>query len=157
MSPAEMEKVNDDYKGILVCESSGTDTHMWSGPTCVRFLDHLTVEIRKQRQKLGKDHSARVMVIADKCTSHLSRTFLDMRRTWAKEQNCLILGLDPEADVQIPGGWSLSCSPNDGWHGHFHLLRMAFMRSSLGRDAQTQVAGKSSSNNSLLRYSFQGQ
>jgi hypothetical protein len=34
--------------------------------------------------------------------------------------------------ASIPsGGWGLSSSPNDAWHGHWHMLRMAYLRCSL--------------------------
>ena len=104
ISTTEMEKLNKEYEGVLVIQSSGTDSHMWSGATTCRFLEQLTRELRKQRRKIGcVDTSARAMVICDRCTSHLSRTYLDMRKQWATEQNVLLVGGDPDSDVQIPG------------------------------------------------------
>lgn len=100
-----MAKLNKEHQGILHIESSGSDSHMWSGATTVKFLDLLTTELRKQRRAIGcLDNSERAMVICDKCTSHLSRTYLDLRKQWAQEQNVLLVGADPDSDVQIPGG-----------------------------------------------------
>lgn len=133
MSSEEMEAINKEHEGILLVQSSGTDSHMWSGQTTVRFLEQMTRELRRQRRKIGcNDTSAKAMLICDRCTSHLSRTYVDLRRQWAREQNVLLVGSEPDAEVQIPGGWGLSSSPNDAWHGHWHMLRMAYMRCSLG-------------------------
>lgn len=131
-----MQQLNDEFKGQLVVQSTGTDSHMWNGATTVAFLDQMTIELRRRRAALGfTDTSARALIVCDRCTSHLSRTYLDLRKQWAKEQNVLLVGCDPDSDIQVPGGWGLSCSPNDGWHSHFHLLRMTFMRSTLGMPA----------------------
>ena len=105
ISAEDMAKLNKEHQGILHIESSGSDSHMWSGATTVKFLDLLTTELRKQRHAIGcLDNSERAMVICDKCTSHLSRTYLDLRKQWAQEQNVLLVGADPDSDVQIPGG-----------------------------------------------------
>lgn len=131
LSSSQIHDINEKYKGILVLQSSGTDGHMWTGATALRFLEQLTIELRKQRQKYNLDSSSKAMVICDRCTSHLCRTFTELRKRWAHENNVFILGMDPEADVQIPGGWGLSSQPNDAWHGHFHMLRATFMRAAL--------------------------
>lgn len=133
MNHSELQQLNQEFKGQLVIQTTGTDSHMWNGSTTCAFLDQMTIELRKRRALLGyQDNSARALAVCDRCTSHMSRTYLDLRRQWAKEQNVLLVGCDPDADIQVPGGWGLSCSPNDGWHSHFHLLRMTFMRSNLG-------------------------
>ena len=131
MSQEDIARLNAEHAGVLVIQTSGTDSHMWSGATTCRFLEQMTLELRKQRRKIGcLDTSARAMLICDKCTSHLSKTFLDMRRQWAAEQNVLLVGTDPYAEVKIPGGWGLSSSPNDGWHGCLDLLMDFFLGSS---------------------------
>lgn len=132
MNQDNMAKLNEQYKGVMVTESTGTDSHMWNGQTTVKFLQHMTVELRKQRARIGcNDASARALILCDKCTSHTSQTYLDLRRQWAKEQNVLLLGADDSCDIKIPGGWGATSSPNDGWHGHYHLLRMTYMRCAL--------------------------
>ena len=113
LSSSQIHDINEKYKGILVLQSSGTDGHMWTGATALRFLEQLTIELREQRQKYNLDSSSKAMVICDRCTSHLCRTFTELRKRWAHENNVFILGMDPEADVQIPGGWGLSSQPND--------------------------------------------
>ena len=129
LSAEAMNRLNQEYEGVLAIESSGSDSHMWHGQTTVKFLEHMSTELRKRRAEIGCfDCSARAMLICDRCPSHLSRTYLDLRRNWAREQNVLLVGCDPDADAQVPGGWGLSSSPNDGWHGHFHTLRMAYLR-----------------------------
>ena len=111
ISPTEMQALNEEHEGTLLVESSGTDSHMWNGQTTVKFFEALTIELRKRRTAIGcQDQSARAMLICDRCPSHLSRTYLDLRRNWAKEQNVLLVGSDPDADVQVPGGWGLSSS-----------------------------------------------
>ena len=104
MSQQEISELNKEHQGVLVIHTSGTDSHMWSGATTVRFLELMTLELRKQRRKIGCfDTSARAMVICDRCTSHLSRIYIDLRKQWAMEQNVMLIGHDPDADVQIPG------------------------------------------------------
>ena len=132
LDPKEMQAMNDEFEGMLVIDSSSTDSHMWSGPTCIRFFENLTIELRKRRAAIGcQDVSERALLFCDRCTSHLSKTYLDLRRQWASQQNVLLAGTDPTADVQVPGGWGLTSSPNDAWHGHFHQLRMAYMRAAM--------------------------
>lgn len=131
MDHATMQELNKEFEGLLVIESSSNDTHMWNGQTCIRFFDTMTVELRKRRAAIGCDVSARAMLFCDRCTSHLSKTYLDLRKQWAVHNNVLLVGTDPTADVQVPGGWGLSSSPNDAWHGHFHQLRMAYVRAAM--------------------------
>ena len=129
MTAEQMKALNDEHEGVLVIESSGSESHMWHGQTTVKFFDAMSIELRKRRALIGcHDSSARAMLICDRCASHLSRTYLDLRQKWAQEQNVLLVGCYPDADIQVPGGWGLSSSPNDAWHGHFHTLRMAFLR-----------------------------
>ena len=132
IDPKEMQSLNEEFEGMLVIDSSSNDTHMWNGQTCIRFFDAMTIELRKRRAAVGcNDVSARALLFCDRCTSHLSKTYLDLRRQWAKQQNVLLVGTDPEADIQVPGGWGLTSSPNDAWHSHFHQLRMAYMRAAM--------------------------
>lgn len=69
------------------------------------------------------------------CAIGARRTFLVhisiCEKQWARQQNVLLVGCDPDADVQVPGGWGLSSSPNDAFHGHFHQLRSAYTRASM--------------------------
>ena len=132
LSSAEMADINEQYKGVLHIESSGTDSHMWNGATTCKFLEIMTIELRRQRAKIGcHDASARALVVCDRCSSHVSKVYVEQRRLWAKEQNVLLIGCDHEDSVQVPGGWGLSSSPNDAWHGHYHLLRSTYMRTAL--------------------------
>ena len=82
-----------------------------------------TQALRAKRAALGVDARAKALVICDRCGSHNSEVFFNLRAQWASELNVMILGHDKRADVCMPGGFGACAGPNDGWHQFFHSLR----------------------------------
>ncbi len=114
--------------------------------------------IRQRRHELGLDASAVGLIICDKCSSHQSETFYTMRRQFAREVNCLIMGDDrfagaraPDGDSgaetmtmpPIPGGFGAAGGPNDGFHQFFHFARKAFAKVAMSSPIQSVVYSQS--------------
>ena len=115
MSKEEVEKVNDEYMGSMKVICTNRSSHTWNGEVCMQFLDYMAIEIRRKKIELGIEDARQspALLLCDRCPSHLSRVFLQMRRTWAKENSVILLGCDPSCEVQIPGGFGACLGPND--------------------------------------------
>ena len=71
---------------------TGTDSHMWSGKTVVQFFELMTRILRAKRRRLGLTANDRAMLLCDRCPSHSSQQYSDLREQWSREMNVLIVG-----------------------------------------------------------------
>ena len=115
VSDKDALEINAQYPGTLHVETVCKKTHMWNGETCLKFLDFVSQEIRRKRLSLGyKDASeAPCLGICDRAPSHQSQVFQNLRATWAKENNVILLGADVEGPCPVPGGFGATMQPND--------------------------------------------
>jgi hypothetical protein len=127
LSQGMCEEYSEIFKGSLYICRTGKDTHIWDGKTCVAYLNWLTGIIRERRIALGVDATAKALLICDKCPSHQSDIFLNLRNRWCEEQNVMILGHDRNSLIKVPGGFGACGGPNDAWHQFFHSLRSKFL------------------------------
>ena len=83
-------------------KKTGSDKHMWNCATTIQFLEFLTVELRERRLELGLAAKDGALSICDDAEQHRNPQYLQLRKQWEKENNCILLGCDPEQ--RVPGG-----------------------------------------------------
>ena len=98
---------------------------------CLFYFDTVLAQaFRQKRADLGLE-GHRGAVVFDKAPQHTSSTFLNLRRNWSRRSNVLIVGADPECEVQFPAGFGAAGQPNDAWHMFLHTVRRARERASV--------------------------
>ena len=122
----------EDLRGYCVVERAGGSTHMWKGETTLRYLKFLAAELESRRHKLGVGWKDGALVIADDASVHSDHRFVELRRLWEQEHNCILLGCDRRHPIQVPGGFGSAGAPNDQWHQFWRLLRKAWLRKAIG-------------------------
>lgn len=115
LSSDKIDDLNSQLLGSMKIINTGRRGHMWNGETCVQFLDWVAGELRRKRRELGITDARQnpALLLCDRCPSHMSSVFLEMRKQWAKENSVLLLGCDSDCPVQIPGGFGAALGPND--------------------------------------------
>ena len=117
---------------MLFIETHDFHTHMWQASTMMKFLNHMTIQLRVKRQELGLDATHRALLICDKACVHHAKLYKAARSRWEREQNCIIINGETDDLVAIPGGWGATGGPNDGFHNHWHSLRRSWMKVAAG-------------------------
>ena len=99
MSDEKLEQANQKFSENLVIKKTGSDKHMWNCATTIQFLEFLTVELRERRLELGLAAKDGAVSICDDAEQHQNPQYLQLRKQWEKENNCILLGCDPEQRV----------------------------------------------------------
>ena len=68
----------------------------------MQFLEFLKVELRERRLALGLTLQDGALALCDDAEQHRNRQYLSLRKQWEQENNCILLGCDP--DFKVPGG-----------------------------------------------------
>ena len=132
--------MNKELEGVIyISRTHANRSHMWNGDTLLQYLEHLKGEIKRKRVALGLPFSAKALVLCDAATVHSTSIYQKIRERFEREANCIfVTGGNNSASstsnkpLVIPGGWTATGAPNDGWHQWFHYLRRGFMKLAMG-------------------------
>ena len=131
--------MNKELEGVIyISRTHANRSHMWNGDTLLQYLEHLKGEIKRKRVALGLPFSAKALVLCDAATVHSTSIYQKIRERFEREANCVFVtgGNNSTSSTLnkpvIPGGWTATGAPNDGWHQWFHYLRRGFLKLTMG-------------------------